>query len=613
MQSVANIVLTEDASLLPLFIGDPSSSKQDPRAPEAIVSEGEVRFGQGTCLSFGGYFNVFFEQPILAETDLREIELELDLEGHFEIVVRRTRPSGRTQAISSNSAFLQAGTPFRQTIALDADDPGYVHFALRALGDRGLLRAGRWATREKGREDIYLAVIVCTHRREEALRRLVSGLAKAPVLRSEPWNILAVDNARTLEPYVLQEFGCTILPQQNCGGAGGFTRGILETLDRADSRATHLLLMDDDIEIHPETLFRSIQFLRYQASTAVVGAPLFDSHDPCRIDVSGETFGLGKSALSPRSMLGRFAPVGRDLARACRIGPSDWTGWWFSIFPRKIFEEDLPLPVFIRGDDIEFGLRLKKKGTNSRYMPGWAIWHEPFGSPLARVPDWIHYYNTRNGLVHRALHSDTVDAGLLAWQIFHQQFNHYAYTFQYGVAELLLDGAEDFLRGPHSLLAEPLCSKHARVVELASIAAPERLQGVDPAGPAPRVPWWVLLAGALTLHGHLVPSFLSRRGPLAVQKGELRRRHAFGRETLVVSDRHGAASYARKRSKLLALRRRRNRLKKRFTKEYAQAAEMWRSGITELQSRSTWRDILSNRFASYPASSSSSLQPNKRP
>ena len=38
----------------------------------------------------------------------------------------------------------------------------------------------------------------------------------------------------------------------------------------------------------------------------------------------------------------------------------------------------LPLPVFIRGDDVEYGLRLYMRGVDTIVMPGIAVWHEPF-------------------------------------------------------------------------------------------------------------------------------------------------------------------------------------------------------------------------------------------
>jgi len=595
VNTVANIIVPHDVGLAPLYFGNPFVGQGEAdRVPR--ISDAGITLERDACLSFAGYLNVLFEQPFLSETGLKHIGLQLDLDGAFEVTLFRTKACGSTETLSCERGVFSPGCTFSSTTRLTdrTNQPSYLHFSIKSLGSGGRFRAGRWGAVGPPRRDVQLAVVVCTYKREQALHRLVTDLALAPVLQDQPWTLLVVDNSDSLDPEALREFGCRVLPQQNSGGAGGFTRGILETLRSSTSpRATHLLLMDDDIDVQPETLFRSIQFLRYQRSQAVLGAPLFDRHEPCFVDVSGETFGQGKSALSPGSLLGRFAPVGSDLARASRIGPSDWTGWWFSIFPRDILEQDLPLPLFIRGDDIEFGLRLKKTGIPSRYVPGWAVWHEPFGSPLARVPDWIHYYNTRNGLIHRALHGQNIDPVRIAWQIFSQQFNHYLYTFQYGVAELLLQGAEDFLSGPTTLVADEPQLKHARIADIASRAAGTKLARAE-AEVAPKVPRWMMAAGAVTLYGHLLPEFLSRRACIRLRKQDVRRRHTLARECLVAVDRHSATEYRRDRKTFRLLFLRRRQLRRRFKVVYEETAQLWRHASAELRSRSSWEALLAS-------------------
>lgn len=52
----------------------------------------------------------------------------------------------------------------------------------------------------------------------------------------------------------------TIHPNKNVGGAGGFTRGMIESMEQPED-ITHVLLMDDDVIILPESIRRMYYLL----------------------------------------------------------------------------------------------------------------------------------------------------------------------------------------------------------------------------------------------------------------------------------------------------------------------------------------------------------------
>ncbi len=56
---------------------------------------------------------------------------------------------------------------------------------------------------------------------------------------------------------------------------------------------------------------------------------------------------------------------------------SDYTGWWFCLIPREVITRvGLPLPLFLKFDDAEFGLRARAAGIPTIGLPGVAVWHE---------------------------------------------------------------------------------------------------------------------------------------------------------------------------------------------------------------------------------------------
>lgn len=52
-----------------------------------------------------------------------------------------------------------------------------------------------------------------------------------------------------------------VIPNDNVGGAGGFTRGMITAMEQ-NPKATNILLMDDDVAVSPESIKRTYNLLR---------------------------------------------------------------------------------------------------------------------------------------------------------------------------------------------------------------------------------------------------------------------------------------------------------------------------------------------------------------
>ena len=54
----------------------------------------------------------------------------------------------------------------------------------------------------------------------------------------------------------------------------------------------------------------------------------------------------------------------------------DYNGWWMCLIPTKVIKEiGLSLPLFIKWDDAEYGLRAREAGFATVSLPGAAVWH----------------------------------------------------------------------------------------------------------------------------------------------------------------------------------------------------------------------------------------------
>jgi galactofuranosylgalactofuranosylrhamnosyl-N-acetylglucosaminyl-diphospho-decaprenol beta-1,5/1,6-galactofuranosyltransferase len=129
----------------------------------------------------------------------------------------------------------------------------------------------------------------------------------------------------------------------------------------------------------------------------------------------------------------------------------EFNGWWLCLIPRKVLEEvGLPMPFFIKWDDVELALRARGAGYPTVGLPGAAIWHMAWADKDDRI-DWQAYFHLRNRLIVTALHHHGSRFGLY----FHlaKATLFHALTMEYSTLALQLKAVRDFKGGPEGLHA----------------------------------------------------------------------------------------------------------------------------------------------------------------
>jgi len=143
----------------------------------------------------------------------------------------------------------------------------------------------------------------------------------------------------------------------------------------------------------------------------------------------------------------------RDTPRMHRRIDVDYNGWWMCLIPRAVAEElGLPLPLFIKWDDTEYGLRAGKAGYPTATLPGVAIWHMPW-SDKDDATDWQSYFHLRNRLVVAALYSKHKHGGEMVPHSMKSVFKHLL-SLEYSTVALQNLAIKDFLAGPEALFGQ---------------------------------------------------------------------------------------------------------------------------------------------------------------
>ncbi len=405
----------------------------------------------GTSVSFDSYFNSFFENYWFQYTHLSSAHLRLRLEGDCVVSIHRQTPH-------RDVYLLDRLSPVDGIVEFELDDEdelrveaGRVWFTILATTDVELSDGG-WFTNEEPARAVSLAAVFCTFNRQQYLQRILKALAAHPGAVASLSKLFIVNQGDSFTseeilggPGSNLESIVHLIEQPNMGGCGGFTRGMYETW--RDDDLTHFVLLDDDSRVHPDSLLRTSTFLSYAYDDVVVGGHMLNLHRPNFLFEAGAE--LDAETLQPQPLINdEFIGDEAGLSALLRPGSVEYNGWWFFGAPKRVLDEvGFPMPCFIRGDDIEFGMRLKRNGWRTIPVPGIAVWHEPF---YLKLGSWQLFFEVRNRLAAATLH----DAG--SWSAIRRDllavFTRDISMSRYHSAQLMIDAISDYLAGPEVCL-----------------------------------------------------------------------------------------------------------------------------------------------------------------
>lgn len=421
---------------------------------DATLASGTVRAKSTTTLRLDRLFDTFPESYWRRYTSLTEIAFTATLTGWARIEIRRRNAlTGEEQILAEVDCEGQA-QPIAIPIALQQpcseEDASYL-IAVLHLAASAQLNNLRWSTATAPAREIRIAGAICTFNQEAMLADNLAQISAAPaflhrlfVINQGPPGL-----ADRIAPTVGSQTPITFIDQPNFGGAGGFTRGIIESLD--DPRVTHILLMDDDIRAQPSLLARIATILAYVGERHCIGGAMLDIHTPTRLFTCGDRINPDRPAIiniaPPEGYDDVTTDAGRDFV-ALNHKP-DFNGWWCFAFPVEAVRKcGLPLPLFIRGDDVEFGFRLSRAGFPTIGWPGVAVWHLPF---QPKVQPWQAFYDRRNMLFLNEAHGLFSRRRLArsAWGSFTNAIG----GRDYARARAIVEGVEAFNKGPSHLVS----------------------------------------------------------------------------------------------------------------------------------------------------------------
>ena len=493
------------------------------RATDCEEKDGAIEFSRGGKLLFNTYFNCLSYSKLANFTTLDKLSYDLKLKGRFVVRLIKSVVTKEIKRLFKDFDYYSIfDFPFAYPTAVDFDEQvlvekevegdaridfeianleeeGLCYLEIESLDDGGIFFGGSLLTEDEPLRSPKIAIAICTYRREQYVERNVNNLRKEfavnPVLKNA-FDVIVVDNGQTLT--LEEDENVRVVKNKNLGGSGGFTRGIMEVY--LSGKYTHYLLQDDDIVFDPKMLEKVLAYVSFaKHDDLAVGAAMLTLDKPTTQFEMGSRW--RETYIWPNGR-GYDVSLPIDVLRNEEQKKTSYNAWWFMCQPVSVVKEHgLPLPLFIKGDDIEYSLRTAKEIMN---INGLGVWHESFDSKYSCE---LEYYVKRNELIVSALYGKHVLRDNIR-KLF-RGVGKQLITQRYVVADFVLEGYKDFLKGPKYLKDLDGEKMHAslRARTIKQVGKEElKKQGFDVDNMtlfvSPRRPYFVKM---ITLNGYLIP------------------------------------------------------------------------------------------------------------
>lgn len=582
---------------------------------EDFLTRRSVRVRAGEQLSFGTYFNAFPASYWRRWTSVRDVRLKVQTSGTGTVTVYKSNARGTLQRVdgrhvdgSTTSFFDLSLKPF--------GDGGWYWFDLASSSGELVLESAEWQAPGEVQRPGQVTLEITTMNKPDFCLNNARILSENLDVLTNVKEILIVDQGtQKVEEQegfaeVRDALGgkLRIINQANLGGSGGFARGMYEAVDNGSD---YVLLLDDDIVVEPESIARLLAFADRCRKPTIVGGHMFDLYSRSVLHTFGEVVDpyriVPAAPHADMEVRHDFSVANlRQTAWLHRRVDVDYNGWWMCLIPTQVIKEiGLSLPLFIKWDDAEYGLRAREAGFATVSFPGAAVWHVSWLDKDDLV-GWQAYFHERNRLITTLIHSPYKKGGRVLRESVQADVKHLV-SMQYFTQHGRIEALKDIFKGPQEL-HKVLATKLPEINALKSLYPDAQLKddvddfpapkiGRGPLGGAPigmpskkeLVPWGIKTVARQLIKAPDAESAERPQGFLAHRDNRWFRLAHY--DSVVVSNAEGtgASWYRRDPKKLKSMLTEATALHARIYREWDRLADQYRKAVKEISSLESWK------------------------
>jgi hypothetical protein len=416
--------------------------------------------------AFNTWMNLFAASKYYKYCDLGELYLKLYVQGPYHLQIIGT---------NRNHAFIRFETILVDTYITTETAEIYIPGAREYEGIYFIIfedknnpveiLSASWMTDRPPVRRNRLAIVICTFKREKYINKTIAvyeEFMKENSALKDRIKLFVVDNGKTLD--VDRSNAATrIYHNMNAGGAGGFTRGLMEVcyLNEGNEKAdpyTRCLFMDDDIEIIPESLYRTLEladYLKGEWKDSFINGAMMNLE---KKNMFYENLALQKDLwvwgyrhnidiYNYDNILSANNIPDEIFKNMDKKACSPWVYHCFSL--KDEIKNDLPIPIFFRGDDVEWSWR--KQGRHHISLNGVCVWHLSFEWKVSQITDY--YYLSRNMFMINTLYTKGFRDKFESY--FKNIFYYLLKTYNYSSLDLFFRALDDILKGSTGFREDP--------------------------------------------------------------------------------------------------------------------------------------------------------------
>ncbi|MDR3127819.1 MAG: glycosyltransferase [Bifidobacteriaceae bacterium] len=426
-----------------------------------IKSRTQIEIPRGENISFCSYFNAFPASYWKNNTSLETVTLIMEVKGLVNIRILATDEFNNKKIISDHKKVSEA---FEISIPLDNFEAGgWIWFEIETLTKTNLDNI-IWAGNIPDNFGLAKASIGITtlNKQEYCLAQLKNLFENINELDNINKIYFVDQGSKDLVDYkgikdILVKFNkkVEIIKQSNFGGSGGFSRGMFEIVKADNSK--YAILLDDDTFLETESLQRIINFANLCQSPTIVGGHMFAMNESSTIHAFAEgvrrdVFKWGPVAGTGEAhnlaMPQNFLSNSEWMHKYYSV---DYNGWWMCLIPVEVIKEiGLAVPMFIKWDDSEFGLRAADFGYKTVSLPGCAVWHESWVGKDDTI-DWTAFYHWRNRFIVALFYLGQKQAGKFLINTYIWSITQAA-TMRYSVPAQYVEAMEFLYNNPENMI-----------------------------------------------------------------------------------------------------------------------------------------------------------------
>lgn len=410
---------------------------------------------------FNTWMNLFAAKKYYYYCDLGNVYLDLKIKGQYKLQITG---SNRNFAFDRIDNVILSQDCDGDTCVQIPYPEKYEGIYFTIIEDKAnpieFYKASYCSDREINRDN-KLAIVTCTFKREDYINkniRLFERFIEENPELNDKIKLIVVDNGKTLDVNRSND-RVKIIPNMNAGGAGGFTRGLMDVMEQ-NVGFTRVLFMDDDVEIFPESFYRTLilsNYLKEEFKDSFINGAMMNLYKKnifcgsCSINqgywaggyITNLNISKYKNILSSNN-------IPTSIFENDNIRTD--SAWWYCCYSINIVDENnLPLPLFFRGDDTEWGWR--RNGLHHITMNGICVWHAPFDWRVSKSAEY--YYMIRNIFMLNCLYEKSFKKTFKKYFI--KTLMYLLETYDYISLEIFEKALKDILEGSTVFSKNPEC------------------------------------------------------------------------------------------------------------------------------------------------------------